>query len=141
MYFLVNFQPILVPGSVEAINKLKEYYDLVIVTSRQLSIVDKTIEFINKNFPNCFKDILFGNHYGDSGEKVSKEELCKKIGAFCLVDDSLKYSKNVCNSINKVILFGDYPWNKTNEKLNDNIIRCETWNDVVNKLIPINNNM
>lgn len=85
----------LVPGCVEGIKKLKEHYDLFIVTSRQHILKDNTVNFINNTFPNCFKDIVFGNHYGIEGSKISKKDMCKQVNAFCLIDDSLKYAKDV----------------------------------------------
>lgn len=85
----------MVPGCVEGIKQLKECYDLVVVTSRQHILKNKTIKFINETFPDCFKDIVFGNHYGMEGCKMSKKDMCKQVNAFCLIDDSLKYAKDV----------------------------------------------
>jgi hypothetical protein len=50
-----------------------------------------TKEWLGRHYPGVFDDVLFGNHYGTTGAKMGKPEMCSSIGAVCLIDDSLKY--------------------------------------------------
>jgi len=92
-----------------------------------------------------FDEILFGNHWGKS-DKVSKEELCRQLGACALIDDNIGYIMEVAakdTSTNMTgILFGldgSYMWNKCKSKEEEekvveqaeNITRVQNWAQVV----------
>jgi len=100
--YFKNLEPI--PGARDSIRRLSKFCDLYVVTSRQNVIEKETREWIEKYFPGRFKDILFGNHWGE-GKKVSKGEMCEKINADILVDDAPKYIADVCSRGMKGILF------------------------------------
>ena len=57
-YWLSHILP--VPGSLKALQKLKDSFELVIVTSRPASVSETTIEFIHNHYPNIFSQIYFG---------------------------------------------------------------------------------
>jgi hypothetical protein len=103
--FLINLKP--VAGAFEVLNKHKERFDFVVVTSRQLCIQEQTVLWIKERFPDIFTDFKFGNHYGVSGEKRSKLEICTDIGAVCLIDDAVKYAKQCAPALHHVLLFGE----------------------------------
>lgn len=50
-----------------------------------------TKKWLARHYPGVFEDVMFGNHYGRTGAKMGKPEMCSAIGALCLIDDSLKY--------------------------------------------------
>jgi len=69
-----------IEGSQEAIKKLKNKYKIFSVTSRRNDFKDDTYKWIERNFPDCFEEVLFGNHYDLSGDKtLSKSQLCHNI--------------------------------------------------------------
>lgn len=111
--------------------ELKEYYDLVVVTSREAILKKRTIDMINKEFPNCFKKVLF-----TSDDRKVKRDICLNEHVYCLIDDSLKYVTECAPCLEKVILFGEYAWNETKEKLSRNVVRCKNWDEVLKVLIP-----
>eukprot|EP00049_Salpingoeca_infusionum_P000996 m.44117 g.44117 ORF g.44117 m.44117 type:complete len:233 (+) comp10819_c1_seq1:38-736(+) len=118
-----------VPGALEALTQLSKHFDLVVVTSRQHSIAEETHRWVETHFPNVFKSILFGNHWGVNGEKRSKPEMCAEIGAEVLIDDALHYAREcACHNMN-VVLFGDYAWNRTDEALSERIHRVTNWTE------------
>jgi predicted amidohydrolase/uncharacterized HAD superfamily protein len=94
------------------LNQLKNDYELHIVTARLTRLEEVTKRWINTHFPNIFHEIHFGNHYSTSGKSRSKSQMCKEIGAKLLIDDSLVYAQQCIKEGIKVILFGDYPWNR-----------------------------
>jgi hypothetical protein len=109
-YFREQLSPI--PRAYENLVKLKDSYELHIVTARQHAVEDLTRAWINRYYPNIFADIHFGNHYSRSGKSRSKAQMCKEIGAVMLIDDSLSYATQVSREGIQVLLFGDYAWNQ-----------------------------
>lgn len=91
----------------------------------------RTINMINKEFPNCFKKVLF-----TSDDRKEKKDICLNEKAYCLIDDSLKYVTECAPALEKVILFGDYAWNRADEKLSKNVVRCKNWDEVIKVLVP-----
>lgn len=130
-------QPV-IPGAQEALPKLRGLgFELVVVTSRQFKIAQDTRMWLEHNFPKgTFKDVAFGNHWGLEGHKVTKKELCQKLGASLLIDDSLSYIQEVSQCGIKGLLFdldGKYPWNKTSE-LPVGVTRVHSWDQVVDRV-------
>lgn len=52
-----------VPGALEALQRLGQLSDLVVVTSRQHVIQDVTLEWIDRHYAGLFQDVYFGNHW------------------------------------------------------------------------------
>jgi uncharacterized HAD superfamily protein len=73
-----------VAGAAEGLRWLRQVTgcELHIVTARQFSLQDKTREWIQQHYPDLFTSISFGNHYGASGRKKSKPDMCREIGAY-----------------------------------------------------------
>eukprot|EP00043_Microstomoeca_roanoka_P017850 m.187622 g.187622 ORF g.187622 m.187622 type:complete len:222 (+) comp16714_c6_seq4:50-715(+) len=125
----------LVPGAKEALAKLAEKFDLCIVTSRQHSIATETHQWVESHFPNTFKSILFGNHWGEHGERKTKPEMCMAINASVLIDDALHYAKECAGHMKQVLLFGEYAWNKADDQeLSEGITRVRDWTEAVQEL-------
>ena len=104
-------------GTCGALRALATKYELHVVTSRQTDIADKTRAHIDKHFPGVFTGVHFGNHFGLEGKKVSKPEMCARIGAVALIDDSLDYARQLAKAGTRTYLFGDYGWNRGGEVL------------------------
>eukprot|EP00730_Choanoeca_flexa_P018268 TRINITY_DN8876_c0_g1_i2.p1 TRINITY_DN8876_c0_g1~~TRINITY_DN8876_c0_g1_i2.p1 ORF type:complete len:203 (+),score=53.47 TRINITY_DN8876_c0_g1_i2:71-679(+) len=134
-YFQQQVAP--VPGALEALQQLKQRYQLVIVTSRQHSIEEITRLWVAKHYPDIFDEIHFGNHWGVSGEKISKPDMCKAIHARVLVDDALHYAKQCAGLLDHVILFGSYAWNQSGD-LPSGVSRAEDWAQAVTIIDSLN---
>ena len=102
------------PGALEALRALSTKYSLHVVTSRQNDIEPQTREFCERVFPNIFDGLHFGNHFDRSqtAKRVTKPEMCERIGAVALIDDSVDYARQCAKSRIRCLLFGDYPWNR-----------------------------
>ena len=59
--FFTELEPI--EGAKEALTAIHDSFDLVVITSRQHVIQDKTREWLEKHFSGIFKEVMFGNHY------------------------------------------------------------------------------
>lgn len=78
--------------------------------------------------------MAFGNHWGLSGRKVRKVELCRQLGAAMLIDDSLHYVREMAEEGMSAVLFdmeGKYGWNKDKEELPAGVVRLKSWHEVV----------
>ncbi|KAF9458334.1 hypothetical protein BDZ94DRAFT_1270879 [Collybia nuda] len=124
---LYNTRP--VPGAREGVQSLRDMgYRLVIVTARAQDHVDKSWEWVDKNFPGIFDSIICTGQFKDTHTaghevvtKLSKAQVCTDLGATLLIDDSSENAVQ-CATADKctpVLLFGDYSWNKRISSPND----------------------
>mmetsp|Transcript_22462 Transcript_22462/g.49047 ORF Transcript_22462/g.49047 Transcript_22462/m.49047 type:complete len:243 (-) Transcript_22462:148-876(-) len=109
-YFEKAVKPI--EGAREALTSLQRYYELHIVTARQHSVADATHACLAEHFPGVFSGVHFGNHFGVSGKKVSKADLCRQIGAVAIIDDSLSHCCECAEAGIFAFVFGEYGWNR-----------------------------
>lgn len=116
--------------SQEAMMKLSKIYELNIITSRQSLIETKTIKWLDINFEWVFKEVHFWNHFWKDWERKTKSQICKDLWINLLIEDSIDYALDCANNNINVILF-DSPWNQTNAKLPENIIRIKSWNEIL----------
>jgi 5'(3')-deoxyribonucleotidase len=120
------------PGAVHAINILKKDYELVSITGRPLSIKNLTIDWLQKYFGNAFKSVDFvGGEKWGSGIGASKTHLLSEYQAAFLVDDSLSHCLKAADGGIESLLFGEYKWNETDERLPLNVTRVKNWQEVL----------
>ena len=112
----------------DTLHGMKEDFNFSVITSRRNELETMTREWIDEYFPDIFDEQLFGNHFND-GASLTKTEMCQQINARIAIDDNLKYCQELSKSLDLVILYGDYPWNKM-DNLPDNVIRCNDWFDI-----------
>ena len=100
-----------VSGSVETIKELRNYYELHLITSREEKFKDKTLNWLNKHFPNLFHKIHFTNLFGENKKKRLKSEVCLENGIELMVEDAPIYAKDLAEKGIEVLLL-DKPWNR-----------------------------
>jgi len=123
--------------AIPVLQKLKEQYDLIVLTSRRLSIKPLTTEWLDRHFPDIFSAVHFAGFYDDTKNlreslKKSKGDLCQQLGADYLIDDQLKHCIAAADCGVQSLLFGNYGWNKlpAKEAKAKNITVVHTWDDV-----------
>jgi uncharacterized HAD superfamily protein len=127
-YSGVQIAPI--KGAQEALHRLSKQYDVIVMTSRDISNFPKTNEWITHHFPEIFKDVHLLGNIQDSAEFRSKAEVCRELGVYCLIDDHLSHVLEA-NAVGiTTVLFGDYPWNQA-EDLPKNVTRVKNWQEVL----------
>lgn len=102
-------------GAFDALQRLKQDHDLVVVTSRQHVIRDVTLEWIDRHFPDTFSAVYFGNHFAKEGVSKKKSEICAEIGAHILIDDNPTYAYDCASNGLQVLLYNwnmGYPWSE-----------------------------
>jgi 5'(3')-deoxyribonucleotidase len=116
-------------GAIGVIEELSSKFDLAIVTSRQDFYVETTHAWLDKHFKGKFKHIFFTEYISGQGVRIPKSVFCHRIGATYMIDDNLEHSLDCAEAGIKVLLFGDYPWNKT-DRLPKNMTRVRNWQAV-----------
>ena len=130
-----------IAGAYEQLKRLKEHFELHVVTARPHHIREATIEWLNKHYPDLFSDFHFGNLYGLEGVRKRKSQMCKEIGAVCLIDDSAGYALDCAANKVHVLLFGNYAWNTSDEwnreisEHSDFVDRVQNWDQAANLLM------
>lgn len=106
--------------ALEALKMLKRrHFTLVIITSRQQFVAEKTKKFVDKHYPGIFESIYFCNLDLTDAEQLEyvskpKSVICQEIGVDVLIDDCLEHA-NDCAALGiDVLLYdlnGTYAWN------------------------------
>lgn len=135
---MTNWVPLILPieGAQEGIAALRQLgYRLIIITARNEHTRDASWEWTQRHFPGCFEEIICTGQFalqqrldGVPGadqdnvvpKKLTKAEVCIRIGAKLLIDDSLENAMTCAEYVSPngdgvappVLLFGDYQWNK-----------------------------
>ncbi len=117
------------PGPAEAkiIREISKKHALHLVTARKEEEHELTQAMIERDLPEVFMSLDFVGWTG------SKGEVCKRIGADVLIDDSVRHLNDaIKNGLPKhgAILFGNYEWNKNSDVDND-LKRCHSWDEVL----------
>ncbi len=128
-----NLKPL--PGAVKVLDKLKEKYELHIVTGRPNFTKKDTDTWLDKHFPGVFKSVVFTNFFKYEGQETStKGDVCVRLGASYLIDDHLQHALSAAAKGVEVFLFGNYPWNKS-DALPRHVVRVADWQAVAKQLL------
>lgn len=109
-----------IPGSAEALSILRNTYTVILVTSRNPSIEQKTEEWLHTKRIH-YDELIFNDR---------KHDVDVNFDYF--VEDCWEYSIKLAEKGIKVILY-DYPWNR-NKGASPNIIRLKNWNEILSFL-------
>jgi len=116
--------------SKKAIKILSDNFTLVVITARDEIIKQTTKNWLEKHFPEFFKEVHFTSMYNLEGKARTKGEVAKSIKADYLVDDNFDHIIAAYKHGVKGLLFGNYPWS-SNVQLPKGVIRANDWNDVL----------
>jgi len=113
----------------EALGKLSIDFDLQIITARDPRFELSTKAWVKKNFEGVFSDVFLIGHPAAMEKPQTKAVLCREIGAFAMIDDSVKHVSSCAEVGVEGVLFGDYPWNQV-EPMPAGVTRCIDWSAV-----------
>ena len=115
------------PYAKDILSDLKKEHELFILSSRDISLKDRTHAWLEFHFVvNFFDDvILIGGHYE---QKLCKSDVCVEKGFHMLIEDAPKFAKNT-SDLGISVLLMDCPWNRNLEETR-NLIRVFNWNDI-----------
>jgi len=106
--------------------RLSQRFRLIVVTARDTMIEEMTREWLNHHFADLIEDAHFTAKYTLEGTRKSKADVCRKIGAEYLIDDSADNVVAVAKIGIQGLLFGVYPWGEVAE-LPAGVTRCKDW--------------
>jgi 5'(3')-deoxyribonucleotidase len=122
-------------GALDVLQKLSQTYKLITVTSRRSILKDHTTRWLERHFPGVFDDVCYAGIW--EGDKTieqminqTKADVCLALGADYLIDDQIKHCFGAASVGMKSLLFGEYGWNQTTDRLPENVIRVKDWKDV-----------
>lgn len=121
-------------GAIEGVAKLKQKYDLQIVTARHPLFKKATVKWVKKYFPNDFMAIDFVRYKTPFGPKGLKSDICKRIGAEIILDDKMSNALDCSGQGIRVYLFGSHNLRRRNH-LPQGITWVKDWSVVVSELI------
>ncbi len=120
--------------AIDAIKSLAGRHELHLVTGRSEDLAEVTQFTLEEYFAGCFESVEHTNFIvrsADTSKSRSKGEVCAAIGADILIDDHVVHAESVVNAgVAKVLLFGDYAWNRSNN-LPYGVERCTDWGSVL----------
>lgn len=116
--------------TVEGIHRLLTKFDIDIVTARHPEWESHTVNWLQEKIGEFFGNIHLIGYSPMMGEHaLTKAEVCQKIGAFALIDDSPSHVIEMARIGREGVLFGDYPWNRGAD-LPPGVVRCNTMLEV-----------
>lgn len=112
------------------LRKLKSQgHSLTVVTGRQIYATAATECTINKHFEGLFDDIIYTNSYSLLGPEIGKPEVCERIMADYLIDDSTSQIKSLEHSETIPILFTGKPQYQWTYEL-PGVLQFSDWNKI-----------
>lgn len=133
--YLLNTKPI--PGALANLKKLKQQYDLVLITARPTFTKSVTLRALKEHFPDIFSEVYLTNAFSKSGRKKLKSEVCLEVGARLMIDDAMHNAEDCADKGIPVILFRR-PWNQTLTKADlkgKPIYPAKNWTEI-GEMIP-----
>lgn len=123
----------LIEGAKEWLIKLKSAgYTIVAITGRSGSWRKATKDLVEKYFPGIFSWIHFGEYH--SIRARSKWEIAHEHRIDFAIDDNLTFAESLAEAGIPTYLL-PRPWNKYQTLENTNIIRMNTWAEIVDDII------
>lgn len=118
-----------IEGAVEAFTRLKQDFDIVMVTARNGIFETTTAAWLRAHFSDLFSGIVFAGNPHDGRGYRTKGEICRELGAVLIIDD---HPGNVMSAVQQGvdgILFGIHAWTRQAEA-HDRVARCQDWSAV-----------
>ena len=111
------------------LRSLKRRRDLVIVTARAEHIVDTTLEWVEKHFPNLFDEVHFVPIW-QPGNTITKADICRDIGANYLIDDLIRHCNVAAEAGIQPMLFRRVKWDQRQEP-DPRVVEVKSWQEVM----------
>ncbi|RTK94256.1 hypothetical protein EKI60_04440 [Candidatus Saccharibacteria bacterium] len=118
----------------EALTRLADRFNLIIVTARPLVLQKGTLEWLDQYYKGVFSDVHFAGIWDtdtdhEAANKMTKAKIIKELGADYFIDDHPKHCFAVAAEGVPTVLFGDYKWSR-GLTLPDGVTRVANWAEV-----------
>lgn len=119
-------------GAYDALKMLGEKYDVVIVTGRNESMKESTLEWLTKNFLGLYREVHFTGHFDVvASKRRKKSDVVRAIGMSLFIDDALHFATDVSGTGVPVLLF-DTPWNQGETP--EGVTRVFSWEEILSRI-------
>lgn len=117
----------LLPGALYAISELRKRFHIVLVTSRNPTLETATRHWLNMHTGTDI-DIYFAKAKDHSANNLTKGEICRNLGAWLLIDDSVEHVQSALDYGIEAILFGEYGWHS---HIPEGAVNKQNWSDIL----------
>lgn len=116
----------LVSGTLNALNHLKDFSSLHVITARCESLRLVTESMLDTHMSNVFTELHLTNGVTsiNQDKERRKIDICREIGAIILIDDNPNHVTDFIDGDTK-LLVPDRPWNQN--ELPQGVVRCGSW--------------
>jgi len=125
------------PEAILAIKNLAAEHELHLVSGRVDALKPVTERMLKMYFPDCFLTIEHTNFIAPKDTKLvrrSKGDICRVLGADILIDDHPHHAESaLAANVSKVILFGEYAWNRL-DVIPQGVVHCKDWSRAVEEV-------
>lgn len=113
-----------IDGAVEALTKLSQRFNVILVTSRNPNIRADTQDWLKAHFGGLYQDLHMLGHFKIIDNPKTKGEACAEIGAKWLIDDNPEHCLSAIEHGTEAVLFGEYGWHFDAP---EHLTRCKDW--------------
>ncbi len=118
------------PEAIISVKNLLKNNNLYLITARPNFMEEDTLEWVEKYFPNTFKEVIITSHVLDG--KIEKSEVCLSNNINYMIEDNSYYA-NECASFGVISFLLTRSWN-INDTLKSGVIRVSSWKDIEDKI-------
>ena len=122
-----------VVGAKQALEKLRDAYDIVIVTGRAEAWREGTVRWLEKNLLGLYREVHFTGQVAHDGGARRKSDIATELGIAVFIDDALHFAEDVASFGIPVLLF-DTPWNRGQTR--EGVTRVHSWEEILGLLLP-----
>lgn len=118
-------------GAEEVVCDLAKKHELFVISSRSDELKGITQRWLEKHFPNCFKEILLIGEVTKAGYNytVTKGKLCREYGVNYHIDDAPHHVAGILEAGTKVIVY-ERPWNRNYDFGQMPVLRCKKFSEL-----------
>lgn len=120
----LHLQP--VDGAKEALARLSQDFDIVLVTARNQIFEAETVAWLRHHLPTLFSHVIFAGNPHDGRPFRPKGIICQELGARLLIDDHPRNLMSAAEYGVEGILFGTKAWSVQPE-FSTSITACADW--------------
>lgn len=124
----LHLQP--VEGAKQALTRLNQDYDIVLVTARNEVFETATVTWLREHLPDLFRHVIFAGNQYDGRPHRTKGSICTELDAQLLIDDHPRNIMSAAECGIDGILFGIHAWSVLDAP-NSKVTACRDWSAVL----------
>lgn len=125
----LHLQPL--DGAVEAFTRLKEDFDIVMVTARNGMFEENTTAWLRVHFADLFSHAIFAGNPHDGNPYRTKGEICKELQAALIIDDFPGNILSARDHGTDGIFFGTKQWTLDGARDYPDVAHCRDWQETL----------